>query len=81
MNAQLNPRLLMTNNYNKNDNYEDKDLNANQESARPVRMAAIKPKYTPLLCSLLFLLLVDFTINSFSELTIFTKIVMIIIYM
>ena len=51
------------------------------EKKAPVRMAAIVPKYSPLLYTVLFLLLVDFVINSFSELIVNVSIAMLIIYM
>ena len=47
----------------------------------PVRMAAIVPKYSPLLYCLLFLLLVDFMINTFSEFVLSVSIAMLVIYM
>ena len=47
----------------------------------PIRMAAIVPKYSPLLYCLLFLLLVDFVINTFSELVLSVSIAMLVIYM
>ena len=46
-----------------------------------VRMAAIVPKYSPMLYCLLFLLLVDFIINTFSELALSVSIAMLVIYM
>ena len=46
-----------------------------------VRMAAIVPKYSPLLYTILFLLLADIVINSFSELVLNVSIAMLVIYM
>lgn len=57
-------------------NYEE--LNPQKKN---VRMAAVVPKYSPLLYTLLFLLFVDFIINSFSELAVSISIAMLVIYM
>ena len=50
-------------------------------NVRPVRMAAVVPKYTPLLLTLLILLFIDFVINAFSEFILFSSISMLVIYM
>lgn len=69
----LNPNYL-----NKNDNnYYD----ANKAPQQQKHVAAVVPKYTPLLYTLLFLLLVDFVINSFSELAFYEPIAMLVMFM
>ncbi len=45
------------------------------------RKAAIVPKYSPLLYSLLFLLLIDFLINAFSEFAVNEWIALLVIYL
>ena len=68
----MNSPQYLSNNYQQNDQLNKK---------APIRMAAIVPKYSPLLYCLLFLLLVDFVINTFSELVLSVSIAMLIIYM
>ena len=46
-----------------------------------VRYAAVVPKYSPLLYCILFLLLIDLLINSFSELIVYSQLALLIIYM
>lgn len=64
---------------NKNDNtfYDAKTQNQQQQK----HIAAVVPKYTPLLYTLLFLLLVDFVINAFSELAFYEPIAMLVMFM
>lgn len=66
----------------------DKDLLQDESSniainnqKQSVHMAAIVPKYSPLLYTILFLLLIDLVINAFSELVVHTSIAMLVIYM
>lgn len=62
-------------------------MDSNKESPSPnvavkaTRMAAIVPKYSPLLYALLFFLLIDFIINSFSEFLVHIPIALLVIYM
>lgn len=71
MSDTLNPNVYL--NYNGN----TKDSNQQQQQ----HIAAVVPKYTPLLYTLLFLLLVDFIINSFSELAFYEPIAMLVMFM
>jgi hypothetical protein len=49
---------------------------------KPIRIAAIVPKYSPMLCALFVLLLFDLTINAFGELVKSSSMTaMLIIYM
>ncbi|CAF0864169.1 unnamed protein product [Brachionus calyciflorus] len=58
-----------------------KEDNLNNVSVKQkTRMAAVVPKYSPLLYTVLFLLLIDFVINSFSELLLYIPIAMLVIY-
>lgn len=50
-------------------------------AVKTTRMAAIVPKYSPLLYALLFFLLIDFVINSFSEFMVHIPIALLVIYM
>ncbi len=61
--------------------FQDTNMLVNQSPRPPVRMAAVVPKYTPLLFTLLFLLFIDFVINAFSEFVVFSSIAMLVIYM
>ncbi len=60
-------------NYSKNDVAE--------EEPKHIPIAAIIPKYSPLLYTVLFLLLIDLSINAFSELAATTPIALLIVYM
>ena len=57
-------------------------LKMNQiEPQKQQRIAAVVPKYTPLLYTLLLLIFVDFVINAFSELAFYQPIAMLVMYM
>jgi hypothetical protein len=51
------------------------------EPQKQQRIAAVVPKYTPLLYKLLLLIFVDFVINAFSELAFYQPIAMLVMYM
>ncbi len=57
------------------------NLQTNSKNVSNVRYAAVVPKYSPLLYCILFLLLIDLVINSFSELLVYSQIALLIIYM
>ena len=59
----------------------DTNMLVNKSPTPPVHMAAVVPKYTPLLVTLLILLFIDFAINAFSEFLVFSSIAMLVIYM
>jgi hypothetical protein len=51
------------------------------EPQKQQHIAAVVPKYTPLLYTLLLLIFVDFVINAFSELAFYQPIAMLVMYM
>ncbi len=61
--------------------FKDTNMLVHKSPTPPVRMAAVVPKYTPLLFTLLLLLVIDFIINAFSEFFVFSSIAMLVIYM
>lgn len=60
--------------------FQDTNMLVKAPTPPPVQMAAVVPKYSPLLFTLLFLLLIDFIINAFSEFFIYSSIAMLIVY-
>lgn len=53
----------------------------NNDQKPQQHIAAVVPKYTPLLYTILFLLLIDFLINSFSEFGFNEPIAMLVMFM
>ena len=62
-------------------NYDLKSRNATKTVNNTNRTVAVVPKYAPMLYTLLFLLLIDFLLNSFSELAKSTAIALLVLYM
>ena len=68
--------------YDKNYDLKSKNVNnSNNVTQNTKRTVAVVPKYAPMLYTLLFLLLIDFLLNSFSELAKSTAIALLVLYM
>ena len=63
---------------NQNNYFSNNDQQIKQSQQH---IAAVVPKYTPLLYTILFLLLIDFLINSFSEFGFNQPIAMLVMFM